>query len=150
MSKETTGAPERREPLPPDTIVEFELLLRYRPAQQDLIDAERERLLAGESLGPRAERADRSAASADIGAIRSFAAQAGFKVIDIDAVARQVRLSGTAETVTRVFNVTLVIHSTTKGTWRECESEPTIPQAIQPFVEAILGLSEKPVTTKTK
>lgn len=146
MSNGTAGKLKRREPLPPDTIVEFELLLRYRPAQQELLDTERQRLLAGESLGPPAERADRSADSADIGAIRSFAAQAGFKVIEIDPVDRRVRVSGTAETVMRVFQVTLVICSTDQGTWRECESEPVVPREIQPLVQAVLGLSQKPVS----
>lgn len=149
MSQEATGESDSREPLPPDTIVEFEVVLRYRVAQQELLDAEAQRLLAGESLGPPAERADRSADSADIDAVSSFAARVGFKVIHIDPVARRVRLSGTAGTVSRVFHVTLVVRTTAKGSWRECESDPIVPREIQPLIQAVLGLSQRPVATKT-
>lgn len=147
MPKEATG--ELDKPLPPDAIVEFELLLRYRPAQQELIDAEGQRLLAGKSLAPLGERADRTADSADIDAVSSFATHAGFKVIASDPIGRRIRLSGTAETVSRVFHVALMMRVTAKGTWRECDPEPVIPRELQPIVQAVLGLSQKPFASRT-
>jgi kumamolisin len=134
-------------PLPATTRVDFELVLRYRASQHALIGNERDRLLAGEAPRSSAGPADRSADPADIKAVTSFATSAGFHIVEVDEAARRVRLSGPAALINRTFHVTLVTRSAGARSWRDCDGEPAVPAELQPMVEAVLGLSEKPAAS---
>jgi hypothetical protein len=134
-------------PLAPATTVDFELVLRYCASQRGLVGNERDRLLAGEASRSSASRADRSADPADLKAVTSFATHAGFHIVEIDEAARRVRLSGDAALVNRTFHVTLVTRSAGARSWRDCDGEPAVPAELQPIVEAVLGLSEKPAAS---
>jgi hypothetical protein len=136
-------------PLPPDTQVAFELVLRYRTSQHALVEQQRQRLLAGASTAGQPDRsADRSADPNDVAAVKAFAARAGLDVVQVDEAARRVRVSGTAAAIAGVFKVRLVNHSSAEGSWRECDGTPQIPLDLQPIVEGVLGLSERPAASR--
>jgi kumamolisin len=135
-------------PLPPDTRIEFELVLRYRTSQHELVEQQRQRLLAGASAGANAGLPDRSADPNDVAAVKAFAVRAGFDVAAVDDAARRVRVSGTAAAIARAFDVRLVNRSTAEGSWRDCDGTPQIPADLQPMVEAVLGLSERPAASR--
>lgn len=134
--------------LPPATRVEFELVLRYRESQRELVDRQRERLLAGGGSGEPATNPDRSADPADVAAVRSWATRAGIDVLEVNDASRAVRVAGTAAAVAREFHVTLVSRSTAAGSFRDCEGTPEIPAELRPIVEAVLGLSERPAASR--
>jgi kumamolisin len=134
-------------PLPATTRVDFELVLRYRVSQHALVGNERDRLLAGEAPRSSATLADRSADPADIKAVTSFATSAGFHIVEVDEAARHVRLSAPAALINRTFHVTLVTRSAGARSWRDCDGEPAVPAELQPMVEAVLGLSERPAAS---
>jgi hypothetical protein len=134
-------------PIPPDTIVGFELLLRYAPASLARIEQEAAQLLAGIHVRlPRDEAAaTRAADPADIEAIRAFASNAGFVIERVDAAARAIHVSGNAGKVNELFGIALLECKDGTTSWRDFDGELTIPVGLQPLVESVLGLSTRPI-----
>jgi hypothetical protein len=138
---------ESRTPVPPDTIVSFELVLRYPIAHQTGIDAEAKRLLSGAppvSTRDPAVAAARRADPADVERVRTVAAHEGLNVESVDVQTRAMRLSGKAHVVNRWFGITLMECRAGSTSWREYDGELRIPAGLTPPVEAILGVSTSP------
>jgi pro-kumamolisin-like protein len=133
-----------QEPLAPGEVVDFELVLRYPAAERRRIEAQGEALLAGRAApGP---PADRAADPADIDAVRSFARDAGLRVGAIDRASRRVSLSGPAAAIEKAFGVTLVRGGGASA--RDVAGTVALPPKLGPIVEAVLGLSAKPVASR--
>jgi kumamolisin len=126
--------------------IRFELVLRYPPAGQAAIREESERLLAGGARQPReATAVSRAADPADIETVRSVVERAGLSVEHVDAASRRVTIAGTTDAVNRFFNITLVTRAESSGSWRGYDGTLKIPPPLEGVVEAVLGLSTKPV-----
>jgi hypothetical protein len=130
--------------LPASAVVDFELVLRYRESQHDLLEDERRLLLAGDSRGLLVNAAARSADPSDIEAVKAFARREGLTIVEIDPSARRIRLSGTAATVNRVFGVTMIRRWDNEHSWIDYHGEVAIPGDLSPLVDAVLGLTQKP------
>ncbi|HUK34482.1 MAG TPA: protease pro-enzyme activation domain-containing protein [Vicinamibacterales bacterium] len=138
--------PLRSDPLPASEVVDFELVLRYGESQRERLEEERQRLLAGDSPG-RIAHAVRAADPSDIEAVSAFAQREGLTIVEVDPTARRMRLSGPAATVNRLFGVTLMRRSTNERVWIDYAGEVTIPRELEPIVEAVLGLTQKPAAS---
>ena len=130
--------------LPASAVVDFELVLRYRQSQHEILEEERRLLLAGDSRSLLVNAAARSADPSDIDTVKVFAKREGLTIVEIDPSARRIRLSGTSATVNRVFGVTLIRHSANEHSWIDYQGEVAIPGELSPIVEAVLGLTQKP------
>ena len=138
--------PDRARPterVAPDEVVELELVLRYPPSQRQRLAAESDALLAGRRP-PAGAAADRSADPADVDAVRSFARGAGLSVRQVDPESRRVTLAGPAAAIEKTFGVALVRPHGDPAS-RDVEGSVTVPRELEPIVEAVLGLSTKPV-----
>jgi Pro-kumamolisin, activation domain len=141
---------ESRTPIPPGTIVSFEMVLRYPSSSAAAIRDERERLLAG-ARSPHAGddgQVIRGADPADIDRVRAFAKEAHLKIESVNRDARSIQLSGEARTVNAVFGITLMECRSDSKEWREYDGELRIPSELTSIVESTLGLSTKPVVAR--
>jgi kumamolisin len=137
----------RADAVAPDESIEFELVLRYRRAERQRVDAESKDLLAGRRPPP-AAAADRSADPADIDTVRSFARSAGLTVRAIDPQSRRVALAGPAAAIEDAFGISIVRRAGDPPSSRDVEGRIGLPPALAPIVEAVLGLSTKAVATR--
>lgn len=130
----------------PDAPVEFELVLRYPPGEQQKIAEEAAQLLSG-AIRSRAgtEAARRSADPEDVRAVRAFTDRAGLTTTAVDADSRRVSLRGPAGRVGPLFGITFVDVETPSGRYRDYEGSLVIPPDISPIVEAVLNLSTRRV-----
>lgn len=154
MSKRGTNLSERSLPggevLPATSVVEFELVLRYPESQHERLEEERQQLLAGHAQRPLADAAARAADPSDIDTVRAFAEREGLTILESDPKARTMRLSGSVSTVNGLFGITLIRQSAHAHSWTDYTGQVTIPGALRPIVEAVLGLSQKPVASRVR
>lgn len=76
-------------------------------------------------------------------AVREFAEQHGLEVIEVDAKRRVVKLSGPAAAAESAFGTSLADYRIDDKTFRGREGRVLVPPAIEPFVEAVLGLDSR-------
>ena len=84
------------------------------------------------------------ASAADIQKIRGFAAEHALKVVAEDAARRTVKLSGAVKDFNTAFGVTLRRYEHTSGTYRCRTGALTIPAELEPVIEGVLGLDNRP------
>jgi kumamolisin len=94
----------------------------------------------------RAEFSARYGASDEaVAAVRAFAEHSGLSVSNVDAARRVVELRGTVAQMEAAFSTTLHEYSSGSVRFRGREGPLHIPQSLAPFVEAVLGLDDRPV-----
>lgn len=77
--------------------------------------------------------------------VKSFAAEYGLTVEEPKEPGRRVLyLTGSPEAMEKAFGVSLQTHPTTTGVLRVREGEITLPEGVAPYVEAVLGLDNRP------
>ena len=138
---------ESRTAIPPATRVSFSLVLRYPPLKQRALDDEAARLLAGVRPATTREAAAsvRAADPRDLDQVRSFCEKSGLTIDAIDADSRTIHVSGNAATVNALFHIVLIGARAGSTEWREYDGELHIPGELNPAIEAVLGLSTKPL-----
>jgi kumamolisin len=80
----------------------------------------------------------------DIQAVRTFARQHGLEVVEASAPRRTVVLAGTVAQMQAAFGVQLGQYEHPGGTYRGREGEITLPAELQPVVEGVFGLDDRP------
>jgi kumamolisin len=84
------------------------------------------------------------AAAADLKKISSFAKQYGLQVISEDRARRTVKLSGTVQAFNVAFGVELRHCRHNLGTFRYRTGSLTIPANLEPIIEGVFGLDNRP------
>jgi kumamolisin len=85
--------------------------------------------------------------SADIAAVKGFAAAHGLSVVQEDAGRRTVVLSGTVAQFNAAFGVDLQRFEHPGGSYRGRIGTIQLPDELRDCVEAVLGLDNRPVAT---
>jgi kumamolisin len=80
----------------------------------------------------------------DIAALRAFAQRNGLRVTAVEPGRRLVKITGTAAQFRTVFKVELGIYSDGHKRFRSHDGALHMPPEIAPFVEAVLGLDNRP------
>lgn len=86
------------------------------------------------------------AAAADLEKIRAFAAQYGLKVLSEDQGRRTVKLSGAVHALNDAFGVSLRRYQHSSGEYRGRTGSLTLPHDLEPVVEGVFGLDDRPQT----
>ncbi len=84
------------------------------------------------------------ASTADLEKIRVFAGQNGLKVVSEDRSGRIVKLSGTVQAFNAAFGIDLRRYEHSSGTYRCRTGALTIPADLEPIVEGVFGLDNRP------
>jgi kumamolisin len=80
----------------------------------------------------------------DIRRVAAFAKEHGLDVIEQSAAQRSVKLGGTVEAMSRAFGTTLDRYDSPRGEYRGRTGPVHVPKALEPIVEAVLGLDDRP------
>jgi kumamolisin len=80
-----------------------------------------------------------------IAAVGAFAKGAGLSVTHVDACRRVVELGGTVAQMEAAFSTTLHDYASGSVRFRGREGPLHLPQSLAPFVEAVLGLDDRPM-----
>lgn len=84
------------------------------------------------------------ATAADIKQIRAFAEKHGLQVVGEDRASRTVKLGGTVQAFNEAFGVELHRYEHETGTYRGRTGSLTIPSNLEPIVEGVFGLDNRP------
>ena len=127
--------------------IEVSVYLRA-PGSLDWVDQEAGRPPNARRRLTREEWAQtQGAATADIDAVKSFAADAGLSVTNVDAARRVVHLRGTVEAMAAAFGATMVglfEPASGAGRYRAREGSLTVPAALEGIVTGVFGLDDRP------
>ncbi len=143
--------PSRRIPLPgserepvgkpagavsPDESVDVSVILKRRsPAT----------IPAGGAAVSRKEFASRFGADpAGIQAVEAFARENRLSVVEVSPERRTVRLRGSASHMAAAFGVTFECYEEAGTRYRARQGPVTIPETLAPWIEAVLGLDDRP------
>lgn len=145
---EKRALPNARAIGPADQQERLEVSVIVRPQAPEALDAQVSRLArADRSVGPlsRADFAAAHGASAtDLAAVKAFAQLHGLCVVQEHAARRTVVLSGTVAQFSQAFGVELMRYEYPGGTYRGREGVIQIPEELDPIIEAVLGLDNRP------
>jgi kumamolisin len=84
------------------------------------------------------------ASAADVRKIRAFAKQYGLSVVSEDRASRMAKLSGTVEAFGSAFGTDLRRYQHDSGTYRCRTGNLTIPVELEPVIEGVFGLDNRP------
>ena len=87
------------------------------------------------------------ASQSDLDSIAKFAKNSGLKVIESSSARRTVVVSGTADQLSKAFNVSLNHYQTSTGTYRGFEGQISVPSEIADAVESVHGLDNRPMAS---
>jgi kumamolisin len=120
------------------------LLLRRKPGHVAL---KPEQVVADASARPSQAQfaAARGADPAELDAVAAFARNAGLEVLETDAARRSVIVRGSVDAVNKAFDVQLNDYQYDGGTYRGHDGAVSLPTAIAPYVEAVVGLTNRKV-----
>jgi kumamolisin len=145
---ERSALPNARAIGPADQQERLEVSVLVRPQAQGLLDAQVSRLAqADRSVGPLSREdfaAAHGASTTDLAAVAAFAQSHGLSVVQQHAARRTVVLSGTVGQFSEAFSVELKHYEYPGGTYRGREGAIQIPEALEPVIEAVLGLDNRP------
>jgi kumamolisin len=133
---------------PADATERLEVTLLVRRRAQEELRARVAELASGKASGPpltREEFAQRHGAdTADLAAVRAFAAAHGLQVVQEHAARRTVVLSGTVAQFNAAFNVRLQRMQHDTCSYRGRSGGIQLPSELGGIVEAVLGLDNRP------
>jgi kumamolisin len=84
------------------------------------------------------------ASAADLKKVQSFAKQYGLQIVSENRAARMVKLSGTVQAFNAAFGVDLRHYQHASGTYRGRTGDLTIPVTLEPIIEGVFGLDDRP------
>jgi kumamolisin len=84
------------------------------------------------------------ASSADLKKVQSFAKQFGLQIVSENRAARLVKLSGTVQAFNVAFGVELRHYQHASGTYRGRTGDVTIPATLEPVIQGVFGLDDRP------
>jgi kumamolisin len=135
--------PEHRDIAPTDGAQELTvtIMLRRRGGQA------RREPQASTAARPTREAfaAARGADPAEIAEVEAFAKEAGLEVVESDAARRTVIVKGTVAAANKAFGVELHDYEYARGKYRGHAAGVSLPADIAPFVEAVVGLTNRKV-----
>lgn len=129
-------------PCDPNEVVRVTVVLRRRPRRSAPPLAEL--IQWGERLTRRQYATRYGADPKEIQQVEAFAQAKGLTVETVNAGARTVALSGTAEAVSRAFQVDLSVYTYPGGTYRGRTGPVHIPAELEDMVRDVLGLDNRP------
>ena len=122
------------------------VLKRKNPIEDDTVQSHTSLLPGDRPTADHAAFAARFGASDDaVDSVRAFAAAHGLTVVDVDQGRRVVELSGSAADMELAFGTELNDYATATGTFRGRLGPLLLTDDIHPYVEAVLGLDNRPV-----
>ena len=125
-------------PIPPDERIEVTVRLRARTPIASAKPGARSFLTRIEL------RATSGADPADVASIEAFAADHGLEVLDVAVGERRVVLAGAAAALAAAFGVDLLGYELDGSTYRGRTGPLTIPTRLEPLVEGVFGLDDRP------
>ncbi len=120
---------------PPDERLEVSILLRRPPTPR-----------GGDDAGPSVSAS--AAAPADLELVRSFLAQAGLDVVEVDPARRTVRAAGTLVQLEQAFGVRLVGYRTGGSVVVTYDGPIRLPRQLIQVVVAVLGLDRRAIARR--
>jgi kumamolisin len=124
---------------PADTVVEATVILRRRAAlsAQDAADGRLSSSELAERFG---------ADPADVSAVEQTLTSLGLQIVSSDPASRRIRISGSVETVSRVFGTSLSSGTSADGNsvHRVRSGGLSIPRELDGIVTAVLGIDDRP------
>jgi kumamolisin len=92
--------------------------------------------------------ASRGADPDELAKVTAFARAAHLNIVEADAGRRSVIVQGTAATVNKAFNIRLNDYEYAHGKYRGHDGDVNLPSDIAPYVEAVVGLTNRKVRAK--
>ena len=80
----------------------------------------------------------------DLAAVAAFARGHGLEVQQASAARRSVALAGRADRMTAAFGTSLVRYRSPRGRYRGRTGPVHVPRALEPVIQAVLGLDDRP------
>ena len=145
---ERSALPNARAIGPADQHERLEVSVIVRPQARDVLEERISRLVRADRSAPPLSREDFAAAhgasTTDLAAVKAFAQLHGLSVVQEHAARRTVVLSGTVAQFSQAFGVELKCYEYPGGTYRGREGVIQIPEELEPIIEAVLGLDNRP------
>lgn len=140
--------PGARVMAPADPTERLEVTVLVRRRASDALRARAAQLAAGNASVPYLSREEFAAAhgadTADLAAVRAFAAAHGLVVVLEHAARRTVMLSGTVTQFNAAFNVQLQRMQHERCSYRGRSGSIQLPGSLEGVIEAVLGLDSRP------
>ena len=133
-------------PAAPDELVDITVLLRRRPSRTRAraLDACAD-VLPAMHLTREEFASQYGARPDDVAAVEAFAAEHGLVVLETSVAKRTVKLSGTAEQVSKAFAVELTRETTDRGVvYRGRTGTVFVPEQMALVVQGVFGLDDRP------
>jgi len=133
----------------PQERLEVSVILRPRAREQlqarlAALHAATRRGMRPRPLSPEAFAQRHGASSADMRAVRRFAARHGLAVVAASAARRTLMLSGTVAQFNAAFAVELQYFEHAQGSFRGRSGPLQVPEELQEVITAVLGLDNRP------
>jgi kumamolisin len=145
---ERSALPNARAVGPADEQERLEVSVIVRPQARDALKEQVSRLAqADRSSGPQSREdfaAAHGASTTDLAAVKAFAQLHGLSVVQEHAARRTVVLSGSVAQFNQAFGVELKRYEYPGGTYRGREGVIQIPEELEPIIDAVLGLDNRP------
>ena len=137
-----SAVPDARDigPVAPDERIE--LTIRVRPARPEAVAQTAAQ--PGSYLSREQLRAASRADPAEIVQVEAFAREHGIEVVDSQVAERRVVIAGPAARLSAAFGVTLRRFEVDGVTYRGRSGSVAIPASLEPIVEGVFGLDDRP------
>ncbi|MDR3512466.1 MAG: S53 family peptidase [Caulobacteraceae bacterium] len=135
-------------PTDADRLITVILILRRRPGGPALRGTDDFAPGAGAGRAAPTREAfarDHGADPAELALVQAFAGAHGLEVVEAHQARRSVVLRGPAAAVNEAFEVTLLHYGSARGCYYGHEGPPSLPEALADVVEAVVGLTDRPV-----
>jgi kumamolisin len=127
------------QPVRSDELIEATIVIRRSPKRQAVAP----------SLGARTTRArfadEHGADRDDLSAVERFAHRSGLTVVSVYPNRRSVHVRGPADAIKVAFGTPLNYYESPAGRYRGRVGAITLPEDVAPFVDAVLGLDNRPI-----
>ena len=131
------------QPCDPSEQVQVTVVLRPRPLRTDSPSLEQS-IAEGKRLSRSELEQKYGASPKDVKLIRAFALDHDLTVTSLNPSARSVRLSGTAQSVAKAFQVELHRYQAGSVTYRGCTGPVYVPENLNGVILGVFGLDNRP------
>ncbi len=129
-------APGTKAPFPGRTRITVSVLVKGKATVSSAA-------VSGQHLTRAQYRAAHGASPGSIKAVRAFAAEFGLEM-ETDVARRTIQLTGSVSAMQNAFGVVLQQHTGDGGVYRVRQGEICLPESLLPYVDAVLGLDNRP------
>jgi kumamolisin len=128
-----------------DERIEVTLRLHSKAGKKPALSQDYRQLPAKRQILSREQlEAQHGADAAGMAKVQAFAQEHGLAVVEIDLGRRTVILSGTVAAMNQAFGVELKLYEYDQGTYRGRTGQVHIPADLEPYVEGVFGLDNRP------